>query len=70
MLELGQESADTAGVTNIEWRLGDSTRLGELGIADAQLAVFAASWHWTDRQGVARVLDELLDPGGARHHRR
>jgi SAM-dependent methyltransferase len=65
MLQLAEAAATAAGVTNIEWRLGDSTRLAGLGIAGAHLAVFASSWHWTDRSRVATDLDELLDPAGA-----
>jgi|SRR5829696_764553 len=65
MLAAGERAAVAAGVTNIIWRLGDSTRLGELGVAGAHAAVFAASWHWMDRPRVAAALDELLDPAGA-----
>ena len=65
MLEHAQAAATEAGVTNIEWRLGDSTGLAGLGIAGAHLAMFASSWHWTDRPTVAAELDELLDPAGA-----
>ncbi len=31
----------------------------------AHVATFAASFHWTDRAEVARVLDSLLDADGA-----
>jgi SAM-dependent methyltransferase len=65
MLDHARAAATAAGVTNIEWRLGDSTGLAGLGIAGAHLAVFASSWHWTDRPQVAAALDRLLDPAGA-----
>jgi SAM-dependent methyltransferase len=65
MLDHARAAAARAGVTNIEWRQADSTRLAELDVAGAAAAVFAASFHWTDRLAVARTLDGLLAPGGA-----
>lgn len=65
MLRLARAAAARAGVDNIEWRQADSSRLAELGVAGAVAAVFAASFHWTDRAAVARTLDGLLAPRGA-----
>jgi FkbM family methyltransferase len=63
MLDHGRAAAALAGVTNVDWRVGDSTGLAELGVDGALLATFAASFHWTDRPAVLRVLAGLLAPG-------
>jgi hypothetical protein len=52
-------------VDNITWLQGDSRRLAGLVEPGALVACFAASFHWTDRPAVARVLDGLLAPGGS-----
>jgi SAM-dependent methyltransferase len=65
MLAAGRRSARTAGVDNITWLQGDSAQLGDLVEPGALVAVFAASFHWTDRPAVARVLDGLLARGGS-----
>ncbi len=65
MLDHARLAASHAGATNIDWRQADSTRLAELGVTGAAAAVFAASFHWTDRAAVAVALDRILDPDGA-----
>ena len=63
MLAIGRAKAEAAGRRNISWLLGDSSRLDMLVTPGAHLATFAASFHWTDRAQVVRVLDRLLDRG-------
>jgi SAM-dependent methyltransferase len=65
MLRLARAAAVRAGVANIDFRRADSSRLAELDVTGAVAAVFAASFHWTDRAAVARALDALLAPHGA-----
>jgi SAM-dependent methyltransferase len=65
MLDHGRTAALRAGVDNIDWRVGDSSQLAGLGVEGARLAVFAASFHWTDRAAVVGVLDGVLAPGAA-----
>jgi SAM-dependent methyltransferase len=65
MLADGRGAAERAGVTNIDWRRGDSATLSEMDVAGARLAVFALSFHWVDRPAVLRTLDRLLGPDGA-----
>jgi SAM-dependent methyltransferase len=65
MLDLGRAAAREAGVTNIDWRRADSTRLADLGVTGARAAVFAAVFHWVDRRAVAQTLDDVLAPDGA-----
>jgi SAM-dependent methyltransferase len=65
MLAVGRRNAVAAGLTNITWLLGDSSKLDTLVGPGAHVATFAASFHWTDRAEVARVLDTLLDDKGS-----
>lgn len=61
MLALGAAAARRRGVANVDWRLGDSAGLARLGAKGADLVVFAASFHWTDRPAVIRELAGLVD---------
>ena len=63
MLEAGRARALAKGLTNISWRQGDSTAIESLVPPGADLATFAASFHWTDRAEVLRSLDRTLGPG-------
>ncbi len=65
MLAYGRKAALLAGVSNISWLRGDSGQLAELVRPGARAAVFAASFHWTDRAAVVRVLDSLLAQDGS-----
>ena len=65
MLARGRQAAQAAGADNITWLEGDSSQIAALAGPGAGLAVFAASFHWTDRPAVLAVLDEVLAPGGA-----
>ncbi len=65
MLAEGRQAARAAGADNITWLQGDSRQLAELVAPGALVACFAASFHWTDRPAVARVLHGLLAPGGS-----
>src|SRR5215472_11194967 len=65
MLAAGRQAARAAGADNITWLEGDSSRIAALAAPGADLAVFAASFHWTDRPAVLAVLNEVLAPGGA-----
>jgi ubiquinone/menaquinone biosynthesis C-methylase UbiE len=54
-------------VGNVQWRLGDSTRLAELApdVAGGVDAVtMGRSFHWMDRPAVLAVLDRLVAAGG------
>jgi ubiquinone/menaquinone biosynthesis C-methylase UbiE len=65
MLAHGRRAAQAAGIDNITWLQGDSRQLATLVEPGARAAFFAASFHWTDRPAVARVLDGLLEQGGS-----
>jgi ubiquinone/menaquinone biosynthesis C-methylase UbiE len=63
MLAAGRARALAHGLTNISWRLGDADAIESLVPPGADLATFAASFHWTDRAEVLRSLDRMLGPG-------
>ncbi len=65
MLAHGREAARAAALTNIVWLRGDSTQLPALVGPGAQVAAFAASFHWTDRASVVEALDQMLAPGAS-----
>jgi ubiquinone/menaquinone biosynthesis C-methylase UbiE len=65
MLARGRRAARAAGAGNITWLEGDASQIAALAGPGADLAVFAASFHWTDRAAVLAALDEVLAPGGA-----
>ena len=63
MLDAGRARALAQGLTNITWLQGDSRTIEPLVPRGADLATFAASFHWTDRAEVLRGLDRTLGPG-------
>jgi SAM-dependent methyltransferase len=66
MLARGRRAAQAAGTANITWLQGDSSQISAMaGPPGADLAVFAASFHWTDRRAVLAALDGVLAPAGA-----
>jgi SAM-dependent methyltransferase len=65
MLVRGRQAAEATGAGNITWLQGDSSQIAALAGPGADLAVFAASFHWTNRAAVLAELDGLLAPGGA-----
>jgi hypothetical protein len=65
MLDHGRAAARAAGLTNISWVHGDSTRLTELVEPGSQVATFAACFHWTDRAKTVEALDALLARSGS-----
>jgi SAM-dependent methyltransferase len=65
MLARGRQAARAAGAGNITWLEGEASQVAALAAPGADLAVFAASFHWTDRPAVLAALDGVLAPGGA-----
>lgn len=67
MLDEAARLAAEAGVSNARWvRL----RAEELpaGLGRFRYATFAQSFHWMDRERVARIVFAMLEPGGAFVH--
>ncbi|MFN0095527.1 MAG: class I SAM-dependent methyltransferase [Dehalococcoidia bacterium] len=64
MLAAARVVALERGVTNARWvRMHAEDLPGDLG--PFQVATFAASFHWMDRPRVAKLVREVLAPGGA-----
>jgi len=64
MLDQGRQLAAERGITNIDWRVGDSTTLAAMDLPPLHLTVMGAAFHWMDRDQVLRDLDQLVLPGG------
>ena len=65
MLARGRQAARAAGAGNITWLEGEASQVAAVAAPGTDLAVFAASFHWTDRPAVLAALDGVLAPGGA-----
>jgi SAM-dependent methyltransferase len=67
MLVEAARLAAESGVSNVRWvRL----RAEELpaGLSQFRYGTFAQSFHWMDRERVARIIFDMLEPGGAFVH--
>lgn len=67
MLAEAERQAKRRGVTNARWVAGRAEDL-PAGLGEFRVAVFAQSFHWTDRDRVAATVFEMLEPGGAFVH--
>ncbi|MEU9737199.1 class I SAM-dependent methyltransferase [Streptomyces sp. NPDC048002] len=65
MLDEGRKLAAERGITNVDWRQGDSTTLPGMGLEPVLLTVMGAAFHWMDRDQTLRDLDRLVEPDGA-----
>jgi SAM-dependent methyltransferase len=65
MLAEGARCATAAGITNIEWIRARGEDLPMLGLPTCKLVTFSQSFHWMDRERVAEVVYNLLEPDGA-----
>lgn len=65
MLAEATKHAERAGITSIRWIQARAEDLPELQIDACRLVTFGQSFHWTDRQRVAEIVYDLLEPGGA-----
>ena len=64
MLAEAARHAERRGVSNVRWVFGRAEDLGALDLGRFALVTFAQSFHWTDREAVAEVVYDLLEPGG------
>jgi SAM-dependent methyltransferase len=65
MLVAGERRVRAAGIDNVVWIQARGEDLATLGIAPCNLATFGQSFHWMDRERVADLVYDLLEPGGA-----
>ena len=67
MLAEGERRAAVAGIGNVRWVQARAEELpGDLG--RFHVATFGQSFHWMDRDRVAAIMREMLEPGGAFVH--
>lgn len=64
MLAEAARHAERRGVRNVRWVAGRAEDIPALGLGRFALVTFAQSFHWTDREAVAEVVYDLLEPGG------
>jgi len=67
MLAEGARRATDAGVENITWMRARAEDL-PVGLGRFRMATFAQSFHWMDRERVAGIVFEMLEPSGALVH--
>jgi SAM-dependent methyltransferase len=67
MLAEGARRAADAGIENITWVRARAEDL-PTGLGRFRVATFAQSFHWMDRERVAALVLEMLEPGGALVH--
>ena len=67
MLAEAQRRADALGVTNAAWVQCHAEAMTD-DLGRFECATFGQSFHWMDRERVARVVFGLLQPGGALVH--
>ncbi len=65
MLAEGTRRAAHAGIDSIRWVQALAEDLLQLNLGSFKLVTFGQSFHWTDRERVAEVVYEMLEPGGA-----
>jgi SAM-dependent methyltransferase len=67
MVAEARRQAARRGVTNARWVVARAEDL-PAGLGEFRAAVFANSFHWTDRDRVAATVLAMLAPGGAFVH--
>jgi SAM-dependent methyltransferase len=64
MLVEGKRRAMQDGINTIRWVQGLAEDLQKFSIGRFKLVTFGQSFHWTDRERVAEMVYDMLDPGG------
>jgi len=65
MLDEARRHAHARGVTSARWLAARAEQLAELDVGPARLVSFGQSFHWTDRERVAEMVYDLVEPGGS-----
>ena len=65
MLAEGTRRAAQAGIDTIRWVEALAEDLPQFNLGSFKLVTFGQSFHWTDRERVAEVVYDMLEPGGA-----
>lgn len=64
MLVEGERRAAELGIANARWHRALAENL-PAGLGNFRVATFAQSFHWMDRDRVAAIMFDMLEPGGA-----
>ncbi len=65
MLAEGRRVAGERGSGNIRWVQAVAEELPAAAPGPYRTVTFGQAFHWTDEQGVAEIVFDLLEPGGA-----
>jgi SAM-dependent methyltransferase len=68
MIDQATRAAQRRGLLNVSWRRMRAEDLPPPGIEKVDVVTFAQSFHWMDRMRVARLVREMLAPGGSCIH--
>ncbi len=64
MLAAARQAAQEEGITNIKWIQARAEDLPEAAPGPYRVVTFGQSFHWTDELHVAKVVYDMLEPGG------
>jgi SAM-dependent methyltransferase len=65
MLVEAERRARASGAPPIRWVRGFAEDIAALELGPLRLVTFGQSFHWTDRERVAEMVYDRLEPGGA-----
>ena len=65
MLAAAEAHAAESGVANASWLLGTADRVEEFAPDSLRTVTFGQSFHWTQREEVAELVYDRLEPGGS-----
>lgn len=65
MLAEGARRAHERGIHNSRWVQAPAEEIAALDLGKFRLVTFGQSFHWTDRERVAEMVYDRLEPGGA-----
>jgi len=65
MLAEARRHAEAHGVANVRWIAARAEQLAELDVGPARLVTFGQSFHWTERERVAEMVFDVLEPNGS-----
>jgi SAM-dependent methyltransferase len=64
MLAVARNRAQQNGIANVRWIQAVAEELPALGLGGFRLVTFGQSFHWTEREQVAEIIYDMLEPGG------
>ncbi len=65
MLDEARAAQPLSGVGQITWVMGRAEDIPLLNLGTFQAVTLAQSFHWTDKEKVANIIHQVLEPAGA-----